>query len=108
MHALNVHYSGGVMPMSQVTIEKAREMLEVVVGPEDLVAKVPELGFKDLEALLSANGFSKAPALPSEEKFNLAKEQKKALIFRVKKDGAGKDVNLNYLKEKFGALIYST
>jgi hypothetical protein len=94
--------------MSQVTIEKAREILEVVVGPEDLVAKVPELGFKNLEALLSANGLSKAPDLPSMEKFNIAKEQKKALVFRVKKDGAGKDVNLTYLKEKFGALIYST
>ena len=96
------------MPMSQMTIEKAREMLEVVVGPEDLVAKVPEFGFKNLEALLSANGLPKAPALPSGETFNLAKDQKKALIFRVKRDGAGKDVNLGYLKERFGPLIYSS
>lgn len=94
--------------MSQMTLEKAREMLEVVVGPEDLVAKVPELGFKSLETLLSANGLSKVPPLPSEEKFNLAKEQKKALIFRMARDGAGKEVNLAYLKEHFGGLIYSS
>lgn len=94
--------------MSQMMLEKAREMLEVVVGPEDLVAKVPELGFGSLEALLSANGLSKVPALPSEEKFNLAKEQKKALIFRVARDGAGKEVNLVYLREHFGGLIYSS
>jgi hypothetical protein len=94
--------------MSQMTIEKARGMLEVVIGPEDLVAKVPELGFKSLETLLTANGLSKTPPLPSEEKFNLAKEQKKALIFRVARDGAGKGVNLVYLKERFGGLIYSS
>jgi len=108
MYVLNDHYSGGVMPMSQMTIEKAREMLEVVVGPEDLVAKVPELGFKNLQALLSANGLSKIPVLPSEEKLNLAKEQQKALIFRIARDGAGKEVNLAYLKERFGGLIYSS
>ena len=94
--------------MSQMTIEKAREMLEVVIGPEDLVAKVPELGFKNLQALLSANSFSKIPPLPSEEKLNLAREQKKALIFRVARDGTGKEVNLAYLKERFGGLIYSS
>src|SRR3990172_8910745 len=94
--------------MSEITVEKAREILEIVIGPEDLVTKVPELGFKKLENLLSANGLSKMPPLPSKEKLNLAKEQNKALIFRVAKDGEGKQVNLVYLKERFGGLIYSS
>ncbi len=94
--------------MSEITVVKAREMLEIVIGPEDLVAKVPEFGFKSLEDLLSINGLSKIPPLPSEDKFNLAKEQSKSLIFRIAKDGAGKEVNLVYLKERFGGLIYSS
>jgi len=94
--------------MAQVTIEKVREMLTVVIGPEDLVTKVPEFGFKNMASFLSASGLSKIPPLPSEEKLNLAKEQKKALIFRIARDGAQKVVNLAYLKERFGGLIYSS
>jgi hypothetical protein len=94
--------------MSEITAEKAREILEIVIGPEDLVAKVPEFGFKSLGDLLSTNGLSKIPPLPSKDKFNTAKEQNKALIFRVAKDAAGKEVNLVYLKERFGGLIYSS
>ena len=91
-----------------MTLEEAREMLDVVIGLEDVVAKVPELGFANLEGLLSANGLSRVPPLPSEEKLNLAKEQKKALIFRVAKDSMGIDVTLIYLKERFGGLVYSS
>jgi hypothetical protein len=94
--------------MAGVTIEQARTLLECVVGPEDIVAKVPELGFADVNALLKANGLSTIPPLPSEEKLALAKEQKKALIFRVSRDGSGKEINLLYLKERFGGLIYSS
>jgi hypothetical protein len=94
--------------MSEVTFEKAREMLEVVIGPEDVALKVPEFGFGNTEKLLKANGLSKIPPLPSEEKLKLAQEQKKGLVFRVAKDAAGKAVNLLYLKERFGGLIYSS
>ena len=93
--------------MAQITGEKVKGMLEVVIGPEDLVAKVPELGFAKVEELLKANGFSEIPPLPSEKKLELAKEQKKALIFRTGKNGEGKEVNLALLKEQFGSLIYS-
>ncbi len=94
--------------MSEVTLEEARETLEVVIGPEDIAAKVPEFGFGSTEKLLKANGLSKVPLLPSEEKLKLAKEQKKALIFRIAKDDSGKAINLLYLKERFGGLIYSS
>lgn len=90
------------------TMEQARSLMEVVIGPDELMAKVPELGFASLEALLQANGLSEIPPLPPEEKLQMAKEQKKALIFRVGRDGAGKEVNLVYLKERFGGLIYSS
>jgi hypothetical protein len=93
--------------MSDVTIEKARSWVEIVVGPEEIVSKLPELGFANLDALLKANGLKEVPPLPSEEKLAAAKEQKKALVFRVGKDGSGKDIHLASLKEKFGGLIYS-
>ena len=63
--------------MPEVTVAKARELLEVVIGPEELVAKVPEFGFANLQAVLQANGLTKIPPLPTEEKLLLAKEQKK-------------------------------
>jgi hypothetical protein len=94
--------------MSSVSLEEARQLLELVIGPEDLVAKVPELKFPDLKALLAANGLKSAPPLPSKEQCLKAKEQKKALIFRVSRDGERKEVTLAYLKERFGSLIYST
>ena len=94
--------------MSGMTLEEAREMLEVVVGPEDLVSKVPEFNFGAIAQLLSANGLSSLPPLPSKEKCLSAKEQKKGLVFRVSRDGAGQPVHLIYLKEKFSGLIYSS
>jgi hypothetical protein len=94
--------------MPEVTLEKVRQMLEVVIGPEDIALKVPEFGFGNMEKLLKANGLSKVPPLPSEDKLKLAQEQKKALIFRVGKDDAGKAIHLLYLKERFGGLIYSS
>jgi hypothetical protein len=93
--------------MAGVTLQEARELLELVIGPEEIVAKVQEFKFASKEALLAANGLSAIPPLPSKEKCLLAKEQKKALIFRVTKDGERKDVALSYLKERFGGLIYS-
>lgn len=90
------------------TIKQARGLIERVMGPEELVAKVPEFGFANLQALLQANGLKEIPPLPAEEKLQMAKEQKKALIFRVGRDGAGKEINLVYLKERFGGLIYSS
>ncbi len=94
--------------MSEVTLEDARGWLDLVIGPEDIVAKVPELQFKGKEALLKTNGLSGIPPLPSKENCLLAKEQKKALIFRVGRDGTGKEINLIILKERFGGLIYSS
>ncbi len=94
--------------MAEWSIKQAREILGVVIGPEDLVAKVPEFKFGGLEALLEANGLPAVPPLPSKEKCLLAKEQNKGLIFRVGKDSAGQTVNLIYLKERFGPLIYSS
>ncbi len=94
--------------MPAVTLEEARKMLDVVIGPEDLVAKVSEFKFASKEALLAANGLKSLPPLPSAEKLETAKEQKKALIFRIARDGEGKEVNLAYLKERFGGLIYSS
>jgi len=94
--------------MSAVTLQEARELLELVIGPEDLVAKIPELKFTNLQSLLTANGLKGIPPLPSKEKCLQAKEQKKALIFRLEKDGDRKEINLAYLKERFGGLIYST
>jgi hypothetical protein len=94
--------------MAETTLEQARKILEVVVGPEDLAAKVSELGFKTAGDLLKANGFSKPPALPSDAQLKTAKEQNKALIFRVSKNGEGKDVTLAWLKQAFGPMIYSS
>jgi hypothetical protein len=94
--------------MPAVTLEEARKLLEVVIGPEDVVAKVSEFKFANKEALLAANGLKNLPPLPSKEKLEAAKEQKKALVFRVGRDGEGKEVNLAYLKERFGGLIYSS
>ncbi|MCI0529079.1 MAG: hypothetical protein L0Y56_16710, partial [Nitrospira sp.] len=91
-----------------VTLEEARKLLEVVIGPEDLVAKVSEFKFANKEAPLAANGLKSLPPLPSMEKLQAAKEQKKALIFRIGRDGEGKEVNLAHLKERFGVLIYSS
>ncbi len=93
--------------MANETAENVKGSVDVVVGPEDLVAKVPELGFSKVVDLLKANGFSDIPPLPPKEKLDEAKEQKKALIFRVGKNGEGKEVNLAFLKEKLGTLIYS-
>jgi hypothetical protein len=94
--------------MTSDIMGKAKAFLDIVVGPDDLVSKVPELGFKKAEDLLKANGFSEVPPLPPEDKLKLAKEQQKALVFRVAKNGEGKDVNLAYLKGAFEGLIYST
>ncbi len=94
--------------MSEMTVEEVRGLLDVVIGPDEIVAKVPEFNFKGKEGLLKANGLSGIPPLPSKEQCLAAKEQKKALIFRVGIDGAGKKVNLVYLKERFGELIYSS
>jgi hypothetical protein len=98
---------GGII-MAEMKLDQVRKILEVVVGPEDLAAKVPELGFKKADDLLKASGFSKAPALPSEALINKAKEQKKALIFRVSKNGEGKEVTLSWMKQAFGPMIYSS
>lgn len=94
--------------MLEVTLEDARGWLDLVIGPEDIVAKVPELKFDGKDGLLKANGLSGIPPLPSKENCLLAKEQKKALIFRVGRDGTGKEINLITLKERFGGLIYSS
>jgi hypothetical protein len=93
---------------TDITLAQAREWLDVVIGPEEIVAKVPELKFADVASLLKQNKLQKVPPLPSKEKLLKAKEQKKALIFRVGHDGAGKDVTMASLKESFGPLIYST
>ncbi len=94
--------------MSNVTIDEARKILDIVIGPEDIAAKVPELKFGSADDLLKANELSALPPLPSKEKLEQAKEQKKALIFRVGRDAEGKPVTLIHLKERFGALIYSS
>jgi hypothetical protein len=93
---------------SEVTIEAARKLVELVIGPEEIVAKAPEFKFADVNALLKQNRLAKLPPLPSKEQCGRAKEQKKALIFRVGLDGAGQPVTLISLKERFGALIYSS
>jgi len=93
---------------AETTLAQARELLEVVIGPDELVAKVPELKFADVKTLLDKNKCPRLPALPSKDKLLKAKEQKKALIFRVGHDSAGKAVTLTSLKELFGPLIYST
>jgi len=93
---------------TDITVAQAREWLEVVIGPEEIVAKVPELKFTDVKSLLDRNKCPKLPPLPSKEKLLKAKEQKKALIFRIGCDGAGKEITLASLKEIFGALIYSS
>jgi hypothetical protein len=93
---------------TEITLAQAREWLEVVIGPDEIVAKVSELKFPDVKSLLEKNKCPRVPPLPSKEKLLKAKEQKKALIFRVGRDGAGKEITLASLKEAFGALIYST
>lgn len=93
--------------MLGLSLEEARGLLEIVIGPEEIAAKVPEFNFKGKEDLLKANGLSAIPPLPSREKCETAKEQKKALIFRVGRDGTGRAINLIDLKERFGGLIYS-
>ena len=93
--------------MSDTSLEKAKELLELVIGPDDLISKVEEFGFKTGEELLKAQGMNELPSLPSPKELEAAKEQKKALIFRVGKTSEGKEVQLAYLKEKFGTLIYS-
>jgi hypothetical protein len=94
--------------MSVVILEEARSLLELVIGPEEIQGKVPEFGFKSLGELLKVNGLSQIPPVPSQKKLLLAKEQKKALVFRIGRDATGKEVNLIYLKERFGELIYSS
>lgn len=94
--------------MAHITIEEARQLLELVIGPEEVAAKMPELKFQDVKALLKQNKLSAVPPLPSKEALQKAKAQKKALIFRVGHDGTGKPVTLTALKESFGPLIYST
>ena len=94
--------------MANITIEEARQLLELVIGPEEVAAKTPELKFQDVKALLKQNKLSAVPPLPSKEALQKAKAQKKALIFRVGHDGAGQPVTLTSLKERFGSLIYST
>ena len=93
---------------TEITLAQAREWLEVVIGPDEITAKVPELKFSDVKSLLEKNKCPRVPALPSKEKLLKAKEQKKALIFRVGRDGAGREITLASLKEAFGSLIYST
>ena len=93
--------------MSETTLEKAKEILELIIGPEDLVSKVQEFGFKTADELLKAQGMDKLPSLPASKELEVAKEQKKALIFRMGRTSEGKEVQLAYLKEKFGTLIYS-
>jgi len=94
--------------MANITIEEARRLLELVIGPEEVAEKAPELKFQDVKALLKQNKLSAVPPLPSKEALQKAKAQKKALIFRVGRDGAGKAITLAALKESFGPLIYST
>jgi len=93
---------------AEITLAQARELIEVVIGPDEIAAKVPELKFADVKSLLEKNKCQRVPALPSREKLLKAKEQKKALIFRLGRDGAGKEITLASLKEAFGPLIYST
>ena len=94
--------------MANDPIQEARGLLDIVVGPEEIVEKVSEFGFKTVDELLKANGFSEVPALPSQEKLKKAKEENKALIFRLDKEASGQEINLAFLKEKFGGLIYSS
>lgn len=94
--------------MTQITLKDARNILEVVIGPEDIAAKIPEFKFEGEKGLLKANGLTAAPPLPSKEVLETARDQKKALIFRVGKDGQGKPIHLIDLKERFGGLIYSS
>lgn len=94
--------------MANPTLKEAQEWFEVIIGPEEIAAKVPEFKFGGTDGLLKANGLREVPPLPPKEKCLAAKEQKKALIFRVGRDGNGKEINLIGLKERFGALIYSS
>jgi len=93
---------------AEITLAQARELIEVVIGPDEIAAKVPELKFADVKSLLEKNKCPRVPALPSREKLLKAKEQKKALIFRLGRDGAGKEITLASLKDAFGPLIYSS
>jgi hypothetical protein len=90
------------------TVDDAKKALDLVIGPDELVAKVPELKFESVDALLKQNGLTTLPPPPKKELCQKAKEQQKTLIFRVQKDGTGKPVTLGLLKERFGGLIYST
>lgn len=94
--------------MANITIEEARQLLDIVIGPEEITAKTPELKFQDVKSLLKQNKLSAVPPLPSKEALQKAKTQKKALIFRTGRDGAGKEITLASIKEAFGPLIYST
>ncbi|MEW6323881.1 MAG: hypothetical protein AB1515_00685 [Nitrospirota bacterium] len=94
--------------MAEMTVEEARKLVAVVVGPEDIVAKVPEFKFDDVKALLKQNSLSAVPSPPAKEHLLKAKEQHKALIFRIGRDGTAQPVTLTSLKERFGALIYSS
>ncbi|HEX9758275.1 MAG TPA: hypothetical protein VGB26_10835 [Nitrospiria bacterium] len=94
--------------MSADFLKEVKNLLEIVIGPAEIAEKVTEFGFKNVDELLKANNLSKIPDLPSKEKLELAKEQNKALIFRISKDATGKEINLALLKEKFGGLIYSS
>lgn len=94
--------------MAEITVAEARTLLELVIGPEELVAKVPELKFDDVKSLLKQNQLAAVPPLPSKDKLQKAKEQKKALLFRLGRDGAGRELTLTALKERFGTLIYSS
>ncbi len=94
--------------MAEITLAEARTLLELVIGPEEVVAKASEFKFEDVKTLLKHNKLSAVPPLPSKDNILKAKEQKKALIFRVGRDGAGKELTLTALKERFGPLIYSS
>ncbi len=94
--------------MAGITIDEARKTLELVIGPEEIVAKATEFKFEDVKALLKQNKLSAVPPLPAKDALLKAKEQKKALIFRVGRDGTGQEITLVSLKERFGTLIYSS
>jgi len=94
--------------MAEINLAEARGLLDTVIGPDELVAKVPEFKFADVKLLLKQNQLSAVPSLPSKDKLAKAKEQKKALVFRVGRDGTGQPITLALMKERFGALIYST
>lgn len=94
--------------MAGCTLEQAREILEFAIGPEELVSHIPEFGFKDVKELLSTNGLSGIPALPSLAQCQKAKEQNKALIFRIAQDASNQPIHLLYFKEHFGPSIYSS